>query len=338
MEKLEADERVARHDDFVARTIPSAVRPTWRAEVAVGVLTANLLPCHSGEPSLELHALAAGPIVDLPGAEHLLDGFDRLFLETGPGGGLSCTAGCRRAARVGTLGSLLCQVEVLLGSHSYECAASARPSACLARLFSQKTHELWLVGLTSNGYNSDATMKPIYQKLTDSPDEGFAFKIVRGSGFDCRVHYRRIRADPCAGERRVTGWWVTTWLRFGARTTWYWWGRICLTSIRTMPADESGGPRPRLLLQFTGTASAAAATVAGTRAGAAVAPARELGLHFTGATRDRVGRLMEQMESLQGLPRIIVPIVLDTLPARQMSGTGQSRFRAAAHGGWTGNA
>jgi AraC-like DNA-binding protein len=43
-----------------------------------------------------------------------------------------------------------------------------------------------------------------------------------------------------------------------------------------------------------------------------------LGLHFTGATRERVRRMMEQMESLQGLPRIIQFLsILDTLAGAQ---------------------
>jgi hypothetical protein len=50
-------------------------------------------------------------------------------------------------------------------------------------------------------------MKPIFQKLTAEPEEGFAFKTLRAKGFDCPWHvhpeYELILVLQSDGYRMV---------------------------------------------------------------------------------------------------------------------------------------
>ena len=50
-------------------------------------------------------------------------------------------------------------------------------------------------------------MKPIFQRLTNAPDEGFAFKVIRAAGFDCPWHfhdeYELILVQKSSGYRMV---------------------------------------------------------------------------------------------------------------------------------------
>ena len=50
-------------------------------------------------------------------------------------------------------------------------------------------------------------MKPIFQRLTSAPDEGFAFKVIRATGFDCPWHfhdeYELILVQKSSGYRLV---------------------------------------------------------------------------------------------------------------------------------------
>lgn len=50
-------------------------------------------------------------------------------------------------------------------------------------------------------------VKPIYQRLTNAPDEGFAHKVIRAAGFDCPWHfhdeYELILVQQSSGYRMV---------------------------------------------------------------------------------------------------------------------------------------
>ena len=73
--------------------MPSAVRRDVQRGGAVGDADGELAALPLGESLLELHAALAGPVVDLAGAQRLLDGADGLLVEPGPVGELVLDGG-----------------------------------------------------------------------------------------------------------------------------------------------------------------------------------------------------------------------------------------------------
>ena len=160
-------------------------------------------------------------------------------------------------------------------------------------------------------------MKPVFQKLTSSPDEGFAFKVVRGHSFDCPWHFHsefelifivksggyRMLGDHlaplCPGDLVLVG--------------------PNLPHIYQNDEAAPGRVPPvhAVLIQFE-----EAWLGEGWLRLPALGPVRRLlkrsalGLHITGATRDRVAAMMREMAGLNGLRRIIRFLdILDTLAA-----------------------
>jgi len=170
-------------------------------------------------------------------------------------------------------------------------------------------------------------MKPIFQKLTDSPDEGFACKVLQAAGFDCPCHFH-AEYELCfvqqSGGYRMVGDHLEP-LKPDALVL----GGPALPHI--YQTDESApGQTVRvhaLLIQFELTCVGGLLTRLPARS-----PVRQLlnrarqGLHFTGPTRDRVGPMLEAMPGLEGLPRVIQFLsVLDTLARARGARTLASR-------------
>jgi AraC-like DNA-binding protein len=158
-------------------------------------------------------------------------------------------------------------------------------------------------------------MKPIFQKLTDSPDEGFACKVLRAAGFDCPWHfhaeYELSFVKQSRGYRMV-----------GDHLEPLKPGDLVLVGPdlpHIYQNDESAPGQTvhvhALLIQFELTCVGGLLTRLPARS-----PVRQLlsrarqGLHFSRPTRDRVGPMLEAMSQLEGLPRVIQFLsILDTL-------------------------
>ncbi|MCX7886269.1 MAG: AraC family transcriptional regulator [Verrucomicrobiae bacterium] len=149
-------------------------------------------------------------------------------------------------------------------------------------------------------------MKPVFQKLTASPDEGFAFKVLRGRSFDCPWHfhdeYELILVLESGGYRLVGDHLAP--LRPGDLV-------LIGPNLPHIYNNDEGSPGrvPRvhaLLIQFEPDCFGKQWLEL-----PAMAPVRRLlerarlGLHFYGQTRDRVAGLMQQMAKADGLRRIV---------------------------------
>ena len=174
-------------------------------------------------------------------------------------------------------------------------------------------------------------MKPVFQKLTSSPDEGFAFKVVRGHSFDCPWHfhseYELILIVESGGYRMVGDHLAP--LRPGDLVL----VGSNLPHIYQNDEDVPGRVPPvhAVLIQFEETCLGvellrlpAFGTVRRLFKRAA------LGLHITGATRDTVATMMRDMAGLRGLRRIIRFLdILDALAAsRECQPLASVGFRA----------
>ena len=148
------------------------------------------------------------------------------------------------------------------------------------------------------------SMKPIFQRLTAEPEEGFAFKAVRAAGFDCPWHmhteYELILVLAGSGYRIV-----------GDNMTSLGPGDLVfvgpgLPHIWQEERAKGAAPVHALLIQFgEGFLSTGLLKLP------ALEPVRRLlqraarGLHVTGATRRKVAAIMKQMTRSKGLERIL---------------------------------
>jgi AraC-like DNA-binding protein/quercetin dioxygenase-like cupin family protein len=170
-------------------------------------------------------------------------------------------------------------------------------------------------------------MKPIFQRLTSAPDEGFAFKVIRAAGFDCPWHfhdeYELILVQKSSGYRMV-----------GDNLKPLMPGDLVLIGPNLphiWQNDErglGGGTRVHaVLIQFEEKLLADWLRLP------ALTPLRQLlqraalGVEVTGHTRQRVAELMVEMSKLRGLSRIAqFLLVLDALArsheCRQISSPG----------------
>jgi AraC-like DNA-binding protein len=148
-------------------------------------------------------------------------------------------------------------------------------------------------------------MKAIFQRLTTEPEEGFAFKAIRSSGFDCPWHvhpeYELILVLQGAGYR-IVGDNIS---RLAA-------GDLVLVGpgLPHIWQDEPGPGGRRsvhfILIQFEEECLAD-----GLLRFPAMEPVRKLlhraaqGLHIVGATRSRVSALMKHMTEIKGMERVL---------------------------------
>jgi AraC-like DNA-binding protein len=169
--------------------------------------------------------------------------------------------------------------------------------------------------------------KPVFQKLTDQPEEGFLCKIVQGAGFDCPWHfhdeYELILVRQSGGYRMVGD--NLAALRPNDLVL------VGPNLPHIYQNDETGPgramPVEAVVIQFVESC------VGGVLARLpALAPVRQLlqrarlGLRFTGSTRDRVDKLMNTLVAAEGLPRVLRFLhLLETLAESQEFQTLASR-------------
>ena len=160
-------------------------------------------------------------------------------------------------------------------------------------------------------------MKPVLQRLVDSPDQGFASWVVRGRYQNPLWHFHHecelIYNIKGTGSRLVGDHFAR--LRPGDLTLL---GPQLPHSYHNDPATPGRRPQVHaLLLQFSDATFSEEwwelpALSRVRRLVRSAAP----GLLFTGATRDRVAELMRELVELSGLQRIIRLLdILDTLAA-----------------------
>lgn len=148
-------------------------------------------------------------------------------------------------------------------------------------------------------------MKPVFQRLTTEPEEGFAFKAIRSCGFDCPWHvhpeYELIFVIQGQGYRIV-----------GDNISRLSSGDMVLVGPglphiwQDEPAPNGGGSVHFLLVQFEDK-------FLGERllGLAAMEPLRRLlhqskrGLHIVGRTHAKVAALMNHMDDLKGMDRVL---------------------------------
>lgn len=170
-------------------------------------------------------------------------------------------------------------------------------------------------------------MKPIFQRLTGAPEEGFAFKILRAPGFDCPWHfhdeYELILIQQSRGYRMV-----------GDNLKPLSPGDLVLIGPNLPHIWQNDEARPgqparvqAVLIQFEEKFLGDLLRLP------ALAPVRDLlkraslGLEVVGATRQRVGAMMVEMGRRRGLKRIVQFLaILDVLArsheCRQISSPG----------------
>ena len=148
-------------------------------------------------------------------------------------------------------------------------------------------------------------MKPIFQRLTTEPEEGFAFKAIRSSGFDCPWHvhpeYELILVLH-GGGYRIVGDNIS---RLAA-------GDLVLVGpgLPHIWQDEQGPDGIKsvdfILIQFEDRV-----LLDGLLRFPAMEPVRRLllragrGLHVVGTTRNRVTALMKHMAEVKGMERVL---------------------------------
>lgn len=144
-------------------------------------------------------------------------------------------------------------------------------------------------------------MRPIFQKLTTFPEEGFAFKEIRGRGFDCPWHFHsecEIILVHRGGGFRMLGDHLAA-LRPGDLVL------IGPNLPHIYQNDEGAPPVHALLIQFE-----AGCLGEGLMRLPAMARVRRLleraslGLEVRGATRARAAELMSGMAGISGVRRI----------------------------------
>lgn len=147
-------------------------------------------------------------------------------------------------------------------------------------------------------------MKPIFQRLTAEPEEGFAFKAFRSSGFNCpwQVHpeYELILVLEGCGYRIVgdnmasLGPGDLVFVGPGLPHIWQEEGTPGKGQVRTLLIQFEARFLGDSLLSLP-----------------ALEPVRRLlasaarGLHIVGPTRDNVSAIMEQMVRARGFPRLL---------------------------------
>lgn len=148
-------------------------------------------------------------------------------------------------------------------------------------------------------------MKAIFQRLTTEPEEGFAFKAIRSSGFDCPWHvhpeYELILVLHGAGYR-IVGDNIS---RLGA-------GDLVLVGpgLPHIWQDEPG-PGGKASVHFILIQFEERALIEGLLRFPAMEPVRRLlhraaqGLHVVGATRNKVTALMKHMTEVKGMERVL---------------------------------
>jgi len=148
-------------------------------------------------------------------------------------------------------------------------------------------------------------MKPIFQRLTAEPEEGFAFKAIRSASFDCPWHvhpeYELILVLNGAGYR-IVGDNIS---RLAA-------GDLVLVGpgLPHIWQDEPG-PDGRSSVHFILIQFEERYLIDGLLRFPAMEPVRRLlhrsaqGLHVVGATRNKVTALMKQMTEVKGMERIL---------------------------------
>jgi len=174
-------------------------------------------------------------------------------------------------------------------------------------------------------------MKPIFQKVMNAPDDGFAFKVVRGHSFDCPWHFHReyeLILVCSSGGYRMLGDHLAP-LRPGDLVL----VGPDLPHIYQNDERSPGRVPPvhALLVQFEADCFGAAWLRR-----PAFAPVRRLlkraalGLHVTGTTRTRVAAMMQELAALRGLRRFIQFLaILDTLSlSRECRTLASPGFRA----------
>jgi len=148
-------------------------------------------------------------------------------------------------------------------------------------------------------------MKAVFQKLTTRSAEGFTFRDIRSSGFDCPWHvhseYELILVLKGSGHRVVATY-------FGLEGRGPGNDRPDLPHIWLAEPVPAGRPSVHfLLIAIRGKLSRGRPDkIAGDGTDSAIAgPVQARPLHITGRTRDRVRFLMEQMGSSRGVNRIV---------------------------------
>jgi len=169
-------------------------------------------------------------------------------------------------------------------------------------------------------------MKPIFQRLTNAPDEGFAFKVIRAAGFDCPWHfhdeYELILVQKSSGYRMVGD-------NLKALTP----GDLVLIGPNLphiWQNDESGPggtPVQAVLIQFEEKFLADWLRLPALASLRQLLKRAALGLEVTGHTRQNVAAMMMGMNKLRGLSRMAQFLsVLDVLArsheCRQISSPG----------------
>jgi AraC-like DNA-binding protein/quercetin dioxygenase-like cupin family protein len=157
-------------------------------------------------------------------------------------------------------------------------------------------------------------MKPIFQRLTSAPDEGFAYKLLHAPGFDCPWHfhdeYELILVQQSSGYRMVGD-------NLKALTP----GDLVLIGPNLphiWQNDERGpGARSRVqavLIQFEEKFLGDWLRLPALAALRQLLKRAALGLEVTGHTRQHVAELMVGMNKLRGLSRIAqFLVILDVL-------------------------
>ena len=175
-------------------------------------------------------------------------------------------------------------------------------------------------------------MKPIFQKLTSCPDEGFAFKVVRGHSFECPWHFHdefELILVVQSGGYRMVGDHLAP-LRPGDLV-------LVGPNLPHIYQNDEGAPGRippvhALLIQFRENCLGD-----GWLSLPALDPVRRLlqrarlGLHISGVTRDKVAATILEMAKCAGLRRIIHFLaILDLLAASRDCRTLASHGFAAA--------
>jgi AraC-like DNA-binding protein len=173
-------------------------------------------------------------------------------------------------------------------------------------------------------------MKPIFQRLTSQPEEGFSFKTIRGASFDCPWHvhpeYELILVIHAHGYR-IVGDNVS---RLSA-------GDMVLVGpgLPHIWQDEPVGRRPpsihARLIQFEDKF-----LEHGLLRLPAMGPIRRLlrraqrGLHIVGETHAKVAVLMNQMAELVGMERIVqfLQILVTLAASEECEPIASTRFAA----------
>lgn len=159
-------------------------------------------------------------------------------------------------------------------------------------------------------------MKLVFEKLTESPEEGFAVKVIRGPSFECPWHFHaecELLLVLKSGGYRMVGDNITPLepgdlVLVGANLPHIW------QNDEHMPGSK---PVHCIVVQFE--EQFLGQTLLGLPA---LLPLKRLlrragqGIHVTGRTRQRAAALMEQLVKRQGLRRLVTLLEILDLLAR----------------------